>query len=122
MLVAHLSERIEALTTGSDELIVRVELAGETPLAQTLRSPRELESFEHELQRKTGALGEPASEIAVIGVVDAAEGRMQGHYGLRLQLPDELIEASCLGLEYLRGLLADLPEELIERSLSTDDA
>jgi DNA repair exonuclease SbcCD nuclease subunit len=140
VLVAHLSEQIDALTTRSDELIVRVELSGETPLAQTLRSARELESFEHELQRKTGALQIELRNCGVARPIDRSALRDSSTETARaLELIERASEDDLLleelaprelatpldpdaQIEYLRGLLADLPEELIERSLSTDDA
>jgi DNA repair exonuclease SbcCD nuclease subunit len=140
VLVAHLAERIDALTSGSDELIVRVELAGETPLAQTLRSPRELESLERELERKTGALEIQLRNCGVVRPIDRSALRESPTATARaLELIDRASEDDLLleelaprelataldpsaRIEYLRELLADLPEELIERSLATGDA
>jgi DNA repair exonuclease SbcCD nuclease subunit len=140
VLVAHLAERIDALTSGSDELIVRVELAGETPLAQTLRSPRELESLERELERKTGALEIQLRNCGVVRPIDRSALRESPTATARaLELIDRASEDDLLleelaprelataldpsaRIEYLRELLAGLPEELIERSLAAGDA
>jgi DNA repair exonuclease SbcCD nuclease subunit len=140
VLVAHLAERIDTLASDSDDLIVRVELAGETPLAQSLRSARELESFERELERKTGALEIQLRNCGVVRPIDRSALRESPTAVARaLELIDRASEDDLLlaelaprelatsldrgaRIEYLRGLLADLPEELIERTLSTGDA
>ena len=140
VLVAHLAERVDALASGLDELIVRVELSGETPLAQTLRSTRELESLERELERKTGALEIQLRNCGVVRPIDRRSLRESPTAAARaLELIDRASEDDLLldelaprelatsvdpstRIEYLRALLADLPEELIERSLSTGDA
>jgi hypothetical protein len=140
VLVADLAERIDTLTSESDELIVRVELTGETPLAQTLRSTRELESLERELQRKTGALEIQLRSRGVVRPIDRRLLRESPTATARaLELIDRASEDDLLlgelaprelatsvdpsaRIEYLRALLADLPEELIERSLATGDA
>jgi DNA repair exonuclease SbcCD nuclease subunit len=139
-LTAHLSERIDALTTGADELVIRVELAGETPLAQSLRSTRELESLEHELQRKTGALEVQLRNCGVVrpidrhalresptataGALELIDRAAEDERLLEELAPRELATSMDPGarVEYLRELLADLPEELIERSLTPGDA
>ena len=140
VLVAHLAGQIGALASGTDELIVRVELSGETPLAPTLRSARELESLEHELQRKTGALEIQLRNCGAVRPIDRSALRESPTAVARaLELIDRASEDDLLleelaprelatsidssaRIEYLRSLLANLPEELIERSLGTGDA
>jgi hypothetical protein len=139
-LLAHLAERIDPLMSGRDELAIRIELAGETPLAQTLRSDRELDALEQELQQKTGALEiqlrnagavRPTdrralreSQTAVAGALELIDRAAVDDRLLDELAPRELASSvdSSARIEYLRELLADLPEELIERSLTAGDA
>ncbi len=135
VLVAHLGERIEALRSRSDELVVRVELAGETPMAPTLRNIGELKPLEEELADRTGVLEVQLRTEGLMRPVDRMVLRESPSAVARaLQLIeraaqddallDEVAPESLAGnddpderRDYLRGLLSDLPEELIERSL-----
>jgi len=133
-LAAHLAGRIGALGADSDELIVRIELAGETPLAPLLRRPDEREAIEQELQTATGAIEIQLRDAGVVRPIDRRElrespsavasaleliERAARDDGLLDELaPDELALAidPSERIAYLRALLSDLPEELIERS------
>jgi DNA repair protein SbcD/Mre11 len=139
-LVAQLAETVAELGTGSDELIVRIELAGETSLAPTLRRREEREAIEAELQAETGALeiqlrdagivrpidrrALRESPSAVAQALDLIEQAADDDALLAELAPDTLaadVDASER-IAYLRELLAGLPEELIERSVAEDEA
>ncbi|HXV36888.1 MAG TPA: metallophosphoesterase, partial [Myxococcota bacterium] len=55
-LIAQLADALRAHGAGSDGLIARIELAGETPLASALRRPEEREGIARALEAETGAL------------------------------------------------------------------
>jgi len=135
-LVNHVSSRIATLGGSSDQLAVRVELVGQTPLAPTLRQPGELEALEHELAAATGALevqlrdagvSRPIDREALVGSPTVLAGaldlieRAAGDPELLVALaPAELAGATEPETRdvYLRTLLDELPEELIERSIT----
>jgi DNA repair exonuclease SbcCD nuclease subunit len=133
-LVTQLAEAVGALGAAGDELIVRIELSGETPLAPLLRKPEEREAIEEDLETTTGALEIQLRDAGVIRPIDRRELRespsaiaralelieQATHDDALLEAlaPDELAVAVDPGehVAYLRGLLSDLSEELIERS------
>jgi DNA repair exonuclease SbcCD nuclease subunit len=138
-LVAQLAETVGALGAASDELIVRIELSGETPLAPLLRKPEEREAIEQDLETTTGALEIQLRDAGVVRPIDRRELRespsavaralelieQAAHDDALLQAlaPDELAAAVDPGerTAYLRELLSDLPEELIERSFEVTE-
>ena len=133
-LVAQLTEVVGALGAASDELVVRIELSGETPLAPVLRRREEREALEEELQETTGVLEIQLRDAGVVRPIDRHELRespsaiaralelieQAAHDNALLEAlaPDELAAAvdPSEHIAYLRELLSDLPEELIERS------
>lgn len=133
-LVAQLTEVVGALGAASDELAVRIELSGETPLAPVLRRREEREALEEELQETTGALEIQLRDAGVVRPIDRRELRespsaiaralelieQAAHDNALLEAlaPDDLAAAvdPSEHIAYLRELLSDLPEELIERS------
>jgi DNA repair exonuclease SbcCD nuclease subunit len=139
-LVGHLATRIDELGSRTDQLALRIELRGETPLAPALRNPRELAGLEDELAARTGALEVQLRTGGVVQPVDrGALERSPTALALALgliesaarddDLLDELSPRELAHLndaekrgDYLRELLEDLPEELIERSLNGPDA
>jgi len=136
-LVAKLAEAVEELGATSDELIVRIELAGETPLAPVLRKPEEREAIAQDLEAKTRALEIQLHDAGVVRPIDRHQLRKSPSAIARaLELieqaagDDELLESLAPDefaaavdpierIAYLRALLSDLPEELIERSFET---
>jgi exonuclease SbcD len=137
-LVARLAEAIGNFKAKSDELVVRIELAGETPLAPQLRRREDREALAEELEATTGALEIQLRDAGVVRPIDrdalrqspsaiaralALIERAQRDDALLDDLaPEELATAVDPSdrLAYLRALLADLPEELIERSFESD--
>ena len=133
-LVAQLAEVVSALGATADELIVRIELAGETHLAPLLRKPDEREAIEQDLETTTGALEIQLRDAGVVRPIDRHELRespsavaralelieQATHDNALLEAlaPDELAAAvdPSERIAYLRELLSELPEELIERS------
>ena len=133
-LVTQLAEAVGALGAASDELIVRIELSGETPLAPLLRKPEEREAIEQDLETTTGALEIQLRDAGVVRPIDRRELRespsavasalelieQAAHDDALLEAlaPDELAAAvdPSERVTYLRELLLDLSEELIERS------
>ncbi|MFB3117985.1 MAG: hypothetical protein ACE1ZP_04405, partial [Myxococcota bacterium] len=139
-LVAQLSETLSALGAGRDELIVRIELAGETFLAPMLRRPEERDAIEDALQATTGALEIQLRDGGVVRPIDRnllrespsaiaralelIERAARDDALLEELAPDDLATSVDPGerVAYLRALLAELPEELIERSIAGDEA
>jgi DNA repair exonuclease SbcCD nuclease subunit len=139
VLLRHLAEQIDTLEGRSDELALRIELAGETPLAPALRSARELEAMELELQAKTGALeiqlrveqvARPTDRSALRDSSSPISGALE--LIARAESDDALLaelapqDLAAVGDRadrpaYLRSLLPGLEDELIERSLARDD-
>jgi DNA repair exonuclease SbcCD nuclease subunit len=133
-LVTQLAEAVGALGVDSDELIVRIELSGQTVLAPLLRKPEEREAIEQDLQTTTGALEIQLRDAGVVRPIDRRELRespsavaralelielaAQDNALLEALAPDELAAAIDPSdrVPYLRELLSDLSEELIERS------
>jgi DNA repair exonuclease SbcCD nuclease subunit len=133
-LVAKLTEVVGALATSSDELVVRIELSGETPLAPLLRKSEERDAIAQDLETATGALEIQLRNAGVVRPIDRRELRESPSAVARaLELieqaahDDSLLEALAPGdlaaavdpsqrVTYLRELLSDLDEELIERS------
>ena len=139
-LVAQLSETLSALGAGRDELIVRIELVGETFLAPMLRRPEEREAIEEELQATTGALEIQLSAEGVVRPIDRnllrespsaiaralelIEQATRDDALLEELAPDDLATSvdPSERIAYLQALLSELPEELIERSIAGDEA
>jgi exonuclease SbcD len=133
-LVTQLTEAVGALGADSDELIVRIELSGETPLAPLLRKSEEREAIERDLETTTGVLEIQLRDAGVVRPIDRRELRespsavaralelieQAAHDDALLEAfaPDELAAAvdPSERIAYLRELLPELSEELIERS------
>ena len=136
-LIAHLAEKVGALGADSDELVVRIELAGETPLAPQLRRREDRAAIAEELETATGALEIQLRDAGVVRPIDRDALRESPSAIARAlelieyaQRDDALLEdlaprelATAVDpierTAYLRELLADLPEELIERSFDS---
>jgi DNA repair exonuclease SbcCD nuclease subunit len=139
-LVNCVSSRVAALGGSSDQLALRVELVGETPLAPTLRVPSEVEALEAELAARTGALevqlrdggvmrpidrtALSSSPTVLTGALELIERAAREPELLAGLSPDELAAATEPEArdDYLRSLLDDLSEELIERSIAVGTA
>ncbi len=135
-LVNYVSSQVATLGGQSDQLALRVELVGETPLAPTLRNPNEVEALEAELTARSGALEVQLRDAGVTrpidrsalssaptvlaGALELIERAAREPKLLARLSPDELAAATEPdGRDvYLRGLLEDLSEELIERSIA----
>jgi DNA repair exonuclease SbcCD nuclease subunit len=133
-LVTQLADAVGALGAAGDELIVRIEVSGETPLAPLLRKPEERAAIEQDLETTTGALEIQLRDAGVVRPIDRRELRespsavaralelieQAAHDNalLKALAPDELAAAvdPSERVAYLRELLSDLGEELIERS------
>ena len=134
-LAAALARCIDAQPRDADEqLALRLELAGETPLAGRLRARDELETLEEELAARTGVLELQLRAERVSLPIDRAQLReapsvlaealaLIERAGSDDALLGELAPAELAGLhatdaarlDYLRGLLEGLPEELTLR-------
>ncbi len=139
-LVAQLTETVTALAANAGELIVRIDLAGKTALAPTLRRSEEREDIEEELQATTGALeiqlrnaglvrpidrrALRESPSAIAQALELIERAAEDDALLAELAPDRLAADVDAGerIAYLQALLAELPEELIERSIAEGDA
>jgi DNA repair exonuclease SbcCD nuclease subunit len=137
-LVANLAERIGKMITRSDELALRVELSGETPLAATLRNPDELDALAAELCARTGALEVQLRAHGVSRPVDRSLLResptayarafaLIERAGEDPELLDALAPAELAGCAdpalraaYLRELLETLPGELVEQGFEAE--
>ena len=131
-LAAALARCIDAQPRDADEqLALRLELAGETPIAGRLRARDELETLEEELAARTGVLELQLRTQRVSLPIDRAQLRkapsvlaealaLIERAGSDDALLGELAPAELAGvhaadaarLDYLRGLLEGLPEEL----------
>ncbi len=139
-LVAQLTNTVAALGSDAGELIVRIDLAGETALAPTLRRREEREAIEEELQATTGALEIQLRDAGIVRPIDRRALRESpSAVAQALELIEHAAEDDALLVElapdqlatdvdpseriaYLRALLSELPEELIERSIAEDEA
>jgi exonuclease SbcD len=139
-LAARLAEHIDRLGSRSDEIAVRIELAGDTPLAPQLRVREQLEDLERDLAARSGAVEVQLRDVGVRRPVDRGALRSTpSALALALDLmeratsddelllslaPEELAgapgEKDRIG--YLRALLAELPDELVERGLRGVDS
>jgi exonuclease SbcD len=131
-LAAALARCVDAQPRDADEqLALRLELAGETPLAGRLRARDELETLEEELAARTGVLELQLRAERISLPIDRAQLReapsvlaealaLIARAGSDDALLDELAPAELAAahatdaarLDYLRGLLEGLPEEL----------
>jgi DNA repair exonuclease SbcCD nuclease subunit len=141
VLVEDLARRIqETRGSATDEIAVRVELSGPSPLARELRDADERRQIEEALTARTGALEvqlragglsqpfdpaelreSPTVVSKALELIEAAEGDPEL---LESLAPEELATAVSPGEErraYLGALLSGLSEELFERSFSGDD-
>lgn len=138
-LVGALAERIEALGSRADEVVVVLELSGETRLAPTLRLPEERATLEHELAARSGAVEvqlrcqgvtRPIDRVALRNAAGATsrafaliERAARDELLLDSLAPRELAgRGEQAQLDYLRELIAELPAELVERSLQGGEA
>jgi DNA repair exonuclease SbcCD nuclease subunit len=141
VLVENLARHIdEARGSGADEIAVRIELSGSSPLARALRDEEEQSQIAEDLMGRTGALEVQLRARGLTQPFDAAELRQsptvvskalelieaaEGDPALLESLaPEELATAVSPGEErraYLGELLSGLSEELFERSFSGDD-
>jgi exonuclease SbcD len=140
VLFENLAQRIDALRrSASEELAVRIELSGPSPLARALRDEGERRQIAEELVGRTGALEvqlradrlsqpfdpaelreSPTVVAKALELIRAAEGDPEL---LESLAPEELATAVSEGEErraYLAELLPGLPEELILRSFAGD--
>jgi DNA repair exonuclease SbcCD nuclease subunit len=141
-LAGGLARRVEALARAPQEaLAVRLELAGETPLARELRGEASRASLAEEVARRSGALeiqidaGASAPPLdrerllaapSVLATALALIERARGDAALLGSLaPPELAEAPAspeARLAYLRELLEGLPQELLLRGVEREGA
>jgi DNA repair exonuclease SbcCD nuclease subunit len=139
-LVSQLTDAVAALAVDAGELIVRIDLAGETRLAPTLRRREEREAIEAELQSASGALEIQLRDAGIVRPFDRrALHESPSAIAQTLELIERAAEDDDLLAElapirlatdvdaserttYLRELLAELPEELIERSVVEGEA
>jgi DNA repair exonuclease SbcCD nuclease subunit len=141
-LAAHLAKLVEELPREPDEqLVLRLELAGETPLAPMLRKEGDLRALAEEVASRTNLLElelraektslpfDRARLLASPSVLGAAlsliEGARNDDALLAELAPAVLANETGEGQEriaYLRSLLEGLPEELTQRSLAPEEA
>jgi DNA repair exonuclease SbcCD nuclease subunit len=141
VLVEDLARRIDALRgAGADEIAVRIELAGTSPLARALRDGDERSQIEEELAALTGALevqlrthglSQPfdrtslrESPTVVSKALDLIEAAAGDPVLLEELAPEDLATAVPGDTErhaYLVTLLPDLADELIQRSVARDE-
>jgi len=142
VLVEDLAGRIDtARGESDDELALRIELRGATPLARTLRDTSERCQLEDELIARTGCLEvqlrtdglsqpfDPAtlreSPTVVSKALELIEAAQHDPELLESLAPEDLAKIVSPGEErhaYLAELLSNLSEELIERSVAEDEA
>jgi DNA repair exonuclease SbcCD nuclease subunit len=142
LLVESLARRIDAIRgSASEELAVRIELSGTSPLARALRDEGERRQIEEGLVESTGVLEvqlranglsqpfDPAalreSPTVVSKALELIEAAGADPELLDSLAPKELATALAPGAErhaYLGALLEGLSEELIQRSVTGDDA
>jgi DNA repair exonuclease SbcCD nuclease subunit len=140
VLFENLAQRIDALRrSASEELAVRIELSGRSPLARALRAEDGRRQIAEELIRQTGALEVQLRADGLSQPFDPAELResptvvakalelirdAEGDPELLESLaPEDLATAVSPGEErraYLAGLLRGLSDELILRSFAGD--
>jgi DNA repair exonuclease SbcCD nuclease subunit len=140
-LATRLVELAAGLPREADEqLILRLELAGETPLARTLRKPDTQRALAEEVasranllevELRAGAatlpldrarlLASPSVLRDALALIESASS----DDGLLAELAPAVLAgengAQDGRLDYLRSLLAGLPEELIQRSVAADE-
>jgi DNA repair exonuclease SbcCD nuclease subunit len=139
-LAGELARRIQALPRSSGEqLALRLELAGETPLAGELRSQTSLESLAEEVALRSGVLELELRAEQTSLPVDRARLRTSPNVVAtalelieRAQADDALLDAlvpaelateageGATRLGYLRELLEGLPEELLLRGIERE--
>jgi DNA repair exonuclease SbcCD nuclease subunit len=141
-LVDDLARRIDAIRgSPSEELAVRIELSGTSPLARALRDEGERRQIEEGLVESTGVLevqlranglSQPFDPAALresptvvskaLELIEAAEGDPEL---LESLAPEDLATAVSAGEErctHLATLLSGLSDELVQRSFAGDDA
>jgi len=142
ILVEYLARRIEEVRgSAPEEIAVRVDLSGASPLAATLRDEEERRQIEEALMARTGAievqlradgvrqpfdtaalLESPTIVSKALELIETAGGDPEL---LEALAPNELATALATAEErraYLGALLSSLSEELIERSIAGEDA
>jgi DNA repair exonuclease SbcCD nuclease subunit len=142
-LSTHLAEKIDALVTTSrraaKQLAIRIELSGESPLAQTLRSAKARDDIEEELEAMTrvlevqlrdagvtrpvdreALLASPSAVTCALELIARAEADADFLDELAPSVLASSIEPSARA-DYLRDLLSGLSEELLERCLLPGD-
>ncbi len=138
-LLEHLAQRIDRLRAWpGEEVAVRLDLAGPTPLARALRLEEELSPLGEELAERSGALEvelraaavrlpggreELAASPTVVGEALALIERARSDDALLAALEPERLARDPgadpdARLAYLRELLGDLPEELLLRAVA----
>jgi DNA repair exonuclease SbcCD nuclease subunit len=140
VLVEDLARRIDAIRgSASEELAVRIELSGTSPLARALRDEEERRQIAEDLMGRTGALEvqlradglsqpfdpdelreSPTVVAKALELIRAAEADPAL---LESLAPEDLATAVSAGEErraYLATLLPGLSDELIQRSFAGD--
>jgi DNA repair exonuclease SbcCD nuclease subunit len=141
-LAAHLARAVETLPREQGEqLYLRLELEGETPLARSLRARENLSALAAEVAARTGVLeielraeqtrlpidrDRIFSAPSALGEAVALLERARGDDALLAELAPATLAADCADgeerLGYLRSLLDGLPEELLQRGLAQEEA
>jgi DNA repair exonuclease SbcCD nuclease subunit len=142
VLVEDLAGRIDTARAGSDDdLALRIELRGATPLVRKLRDASERRQLEDELmartgclevQLRTGGLSQPfdpatlrESPTVVSKALELIEAAQRDPALLESLAPEDLARNVSPGEErrtYLAELLSNLSNELIERGVAEDEA
>jgi len=140
VLVESLARRIDAMRASApEELAIRIELSGPSPLARALRAEEERQQIAEDLMGRTGALEvqlradglsqpfDPAelreSPTVVAKALELIRAAERDPQLLESLAPPELATAVSEGEErraHLATLVAGLSEELIQRSVAGD--
>ena len=141
-LATRLVEFVEALPReAGEQLVLRIELAGETPLARTLRRPDTLRALSEEVSARSNLLeielraggatltvdrarilAAPSVLGEALSLIERAcsDDALLGELAPRVIASDEGTDEKRI--DYLRTLLAGLPEELMQRSLAAEES